>query len=184
MSVCWHPGHPHCDSGNGVYNVGCNICPCGIDASVHCEVGAERSSGRRRTAITLAKVESHRTCSRGSETQTPVRAGERRFTNLRSTAAATTLRRNRCLVNEGVAAALRTTVRPRTLGGIWGVLEKRPRGRSRNRTWRTGAKTGSHRMEGTNFRTGHISRVNQNRLLRRKEADQLLWKEQGKQDIQ
>jgi hypothetical protein len=118
-----------------IYDVSCNVCPRGIDASIRCEVGAERSCGRRRTTITLAEVEPHRTRSRGSETQTAVRTGERRFTKLGSTTATATLRRDGCLVNEGVSAALRTTVRPRTLGRIGGVLEKRRGGRSRNGTW-------------------------------------------------
>ena len=134
MSVCWHPGHPHRNPGDRVYDVSCNVCPRGIDASIYTEVGTERSSGRRRSAITLAEVEPHRSRSRGSETQTAVRAGKRRFTQIGSTAATATLRRDRCLVNKRVAAALGTTARLRTLGRIWGVLEKRRGGRSRNRT--------------------------------------------------
>jgi len=179
MSVRWHPGHPHRNPSDRIYDVSCNIRPSRINASIRCEVGDEWRCRRRRTAVTLAEVEPHRSRSRGAETQTAVRTGERRFTNLQSTAT-TTLRRDRGLVNERVSTAERTTVGPRTLGRIGGVLEQGRGGRSRNGTWRTRAKVGPHRVQRTGFRTGDVPRVNQNRgLLQHEMSDELMRQNEG-----
>jgi hypothetical protein len=125
MRVRWHPGHPDRNSSDRIYDVSRNVCPSGIDASIRCEVGAERSCRQRRINITLAELEPHRSCSGGTKTQTTERAGERRFADLRPTTATAALRRNRGLMNERVSTALGTTVGSRTLGRIGGVLERR-----------------------------------------------------------
>ena len=144
MGVCRHPGHPDRNSNYRVHDVSRNVCPSGINTSTTCEVGTKRGCRHGRTWDALPEVEPHRARSDGTETQAAVRTWERRFTG--RSAAATALRRDRCLVNERVPTSLRTTVGLGTLRRIGSILEEGSRGRSRNGTRWAMAKARPHRM--------------------------------------